>query len=412
MNQYNSYSLFNENEKAEKNIIIGYFPNDNDYYNEDDNNTKLNKLIRKKTFDNFINKTQKIIGLLDNCYYIRDLNKDENEINNILNEGTVIAISKTKGINIFKGYKDIYNDILKENEENYENYYDDRIKDIGERYSKFLNDKIKDFYIEITESKYASKLKAFIKRNVIFFVYKNIKEKKEYINQISSLIAITKNDKYPLFDYVIFKYGCDLYQISSYFDSNGIYYADKKLTKFSKQIDLNIIIEMINTQNNYEYNEKNLEELMKANNNTNISNNINIDTNNNTENKNNNNNKYIDKNDKIKEKLYYEKIKERIIEHQLKNYLNNRPKKKMFDSKKIKSKIFFIICLIGYSIFIKNIILGKSIFNIFNECINCLNEFCCLEEDEEDLDIEQKKIQIKNKKIDDINDEKPKIVKI
>ena len=410
LNQNDNYSLFNENEKTEKNIIIGYFPNDNDYYNEDDNNTHFNKLIRKKAFDNFINKTQKIISLLDNCYYIRDLNNDENEINNILNEGTVIAISKTKGINIFKGYNDIY----KDNEENNENYYNDRIKDIGERYSKFLNDKIKDFYIEITESKMASKLKAYIKRNVIFFVYKNIKEKNEYINQISSLIAITKNDKYPLFDYVLFKYGCDLYQISGYFDSNGIYYADKKLSKFSKQIDLNIIIEMINTQNNYEYNEKNLEELMKTINNTNISNNTNID-NNNIDNKNQSNNKYDKKNERIKEKLYYEKIKERIIEHQLKTYLNNIPKKKMFDSKKIKSIIFFIICLIGYSFgfdyFYKRYYPGKSIFNIFSECFNCLNSICCFDEDEEDFEIEQRKIQIKNKKIDDINDENPKIVK-
>ena len=49
--------------------------------------------------------------------------------------------------------------------------------------------KIKDYYIEIIDSRMASKLKTFVKRNVIFFVYKNENEKKEYINQILSLIT-------------------------------------------------------------------------------------------------------------------------------------------------------------------------------------------------------------------------------
>ena len=403
-NQNNNSLLFNENEKTNQNLIIGYFPDDNTYYSEDDNAKKLNKLIRKKTFDNFLNKTQKKISLIDNCYYIRELSNDEN--NNILDEGSVLTISKTKGINIFKGYNYIFMD----NEENDENYYDERINDIGYAYSKFLNDKIKDYYIEITDSRMASKLKTFVKRNVIFFVYKNENEKKEYINQILSLIAITKNDKYPLFDYVLFKYGCDVYRISYYFQSSGIYYSDKNMTKISKPIDLNIIIDMINTQNTYEYNEKNLEEIMKMNNSniTNNTNNTNINNNNKTENK---NNKYIIKN----EKIYYEKIKDRIIEHHLKTYLKNIPEEKMFNANTVKSILFFLICLIGYSLgfdyFYKKMYPGKSIFNIFNECIDCINLLCCYDEDDEEYDIEQKKIQVKNKKIDDINEERPKLVK-
>ena len=55
---------------------------------------------------------------------------------------------------------------------------------------------------------------------------------------------------------------------------------------------------------------------------------------------------------------------------------------------------------------------GKSIFNIFNECIDCINLLCCYDEDDEEYDIEQKKIQVKYKKIDDINEERPKLVKI
>ena len=400
-NKNNNNSLFYQNEK-ESNIIIGFFPNENDFYNEDENdNKKIKKFIRKKTFENFLNKTQKIISLIDNCYFIRDYdNSNSNNSDEIfLKEGTIISLSKSKGINIFKGYQDIFMD----NEEQNEEYYDYRINYIGISYSKFINNKIKEDYIEITDSKMATKLKTFIKRNVIFFVYRNEQEKKNYINQISSLKAMTKNDNYPLFDYVLFKYGSDIVRLSYYFKSSGIYFSDKNLSKISKQIDLSIIIDMINTQNNYEYNEKNLEKIM--NNNTNITNN------------NNSNNKYIiDINERKKERLYYEKIKERIIENQLQTYLDNIPEETMFSSKNIKSAIFFIICLIGYSLgfdyFYKKKHPGKSIFNIFNECIDCLNLIFCFDEDEEDLDIEQKKIQVKNKKRDDINEEKPKLVKV
>jgi hypothetical protein len=319
----------------------------------------------------------------------------------MLNEGTIIAISKAKGINIFKGYEDLFLD----NEETNEKYYEDRINDTGENYIKFLYEKIKDDYIEVTDSRMDSKLVSFIKRNVVFFVYKYENERKEYINQISSLIAMTKNDKFPLFDYVLFKYGCDIYRISYYFKSSGIYYSDKKLTRISRPINLNIIIEMINTQNNYEYNEKHLEEIMNLNSNN---------TNNNTINKTTDNNKYMDKEKLKKEELYYETIKKKIIENQLETYLNDIPEEKMFSWENIKCAIFFLICLIGYSFafdyLYKKYYPGKSIFNIFNECIDCLNLIFC--DDDEEIGIEEKQIKIKNKKIDDINEEKPKYIKV
>ena len=390
------------NHKLEEKLIISYFPNDIDFYDEDENdNKKINQLIRKKAFDTFLNKTHQIISLIDNCYYIRDINKNDNN-NTMLNEGTIIAISKAKGINIFKGYEDLFLD----NEETNEKYYEDRINDTGENYIKFLYEKIKDDYIEVTDSRMDSKLVSFIKRNVVFFVYKYENERKEYINQISSLIAMTKNDKYPLFDYVLFKYGCDIYRISYYFKSSGIYYSDKKLTRISRPNNLNIIIEMINTQNNYEYNEKHLEEIMNLNSNN---------TNNNTINKTTDNNKYMDKEKLKKEELYYETIKKKIIENQLETYLNDIPEEKMFSWENIKSAIFFLICLIGYSFafdyLYKKYYPGKSIFNIFNEFIDCLNLIFCYDDDEE-IDIEEKQIKIKNKKIDDINEEKPKYIKV
>ena len=412
INQKNSSMLYDK-DKIDRNYIIGYFPNDNDFYNEDENNNiKINKLIRKKTFDNFILKTEEIIGLLDNCYYVRDLNDDNK---NLLNEGKIIAFSNTKGINIFTGYQDIFLD----NDEKDENYYNERINDTGEIYSKFLNDKIKGYYIDITDSKMASKLKAFVKRNVIFFVYKNEEEKKNYIDQISSLIAITKNDKYPLFDYVLFKYGCNIYKISYYFKTNGIYYSDKSMNKISKRIDLDIIIEMINTQNNYEYNENNLKELMKTNNtksNDKHNNNTNkINETNNHNNNTNNKNKYIDKDEQKKQELYYEKIKEKIIEHQLNKYLSNIPEERLFSLSNIKSILFFIICLIGYSFvfdhFYKKYNDGRSIFKIFDDFIDCLKLLFC-DDDDEEIDLEQQQIKVKNKKIDDINEVKPKYVKV
>ena len=394
-NQNNNNSIL-YNHKLEEKLIISYFPNENDFYDEDENdNKKINQLIPKKAFDTFLNKTHQIISLIDNCYYIRDINKNDN--NTMLNEGTIIAISKAKGINIFKGYEDLFLD----NEETNEKYYEDRINDIGENYIKFLYEKIKDDYIEVTDSRMDSKLVSFIKRNVVFFVYKYENERKEYINQISSLIAMTKNDKYPLFDYVLFKYGCDIYRISYYFKSSGIYYSDKKLTRISRPINLNIIIEMINTQNNYEFNEKHLEVIMNFNSN-------------NTNNKTTDNNKYMDKEKLKKEELYYETIKKKIIENQLETYLNDIPEEKMFSWENIKSAIFFLICLIGYSFafdyLYKKYYPGKSIFNIFNECIDCLNLIFC--DDDEEIGIEEKQIKIKNKKIDDINEEKPKYIKV
>ena len=413
----------NEKENIEQNYIIGYFPNDNIFYNEDDNiHNKITKLIRKKTFDNYISKTLKIKSLIDNCYYIRDLNIDENNNDNdnnnenILKEGTVITFSKTRGINIFTGYQDIYIEDLERDEK----YYKDRIKSIGDIYSKFLNEKIREHYIDITNSKMASKLRAYIKRNVLFFVYKYEEEKKLYINQISSLIAMTKNDKYPLFDYVLFKYGCDIYKISYFFKSVGIYYADKNFDKISKPIDLDIIIEMINTQNSYEYNEKHLEEIMNQNktDNTTDTNDTN-DTNDITSMDNltdNINNKFINKDEQKKIDLYYEKIKDQIFQHQFEEYLKNIPEEKFFSIKNFKKLLFFLICIIaysfGYDYFYKKCHPGKSIFNIFSECKECFLLIFCYEEDDEEMDIEQRKIQVTNKKIDDINEEKPKMYKV
>ena len=391
--------LFDEYKNSINNSIIAFFPDVNTFsqVEKNENITKINKLIRKKALDNFINKTQKIISLIDNCYYIKDI-KNNNENSNFLNEGVVITISKTKGINVFKGYQEIFMD----NEEQDEKYYDDKIAEIGEIFSKFLIDKIKDYYIEITESKMGSKLRAFIKRNCIFFVYKNEKEKKEYISQINSLIAMTKNDKYPLFDYILYKYNCDLFRISYHFKSAGIYYADKKLTKFSKPIDLHIVIEMINTHNKFQYSEKRLREIININD-TNKIKTSEIS------------NKYIDKNEAKKQKLYYDKIKEKIIENQLKNYFDDTPQDNWFGWNSVKSILFFFICIIGYSFgfdyFYKKVYPGKSIFNFFKECMIYL-DLCDDYDDEEDISIEEKQIQIKNKKRDDINDEGTKLVKV
>ena len=157
---------------------------------------------------------------------------------------------------------------------------------------------------------------------------------------------------------------------------------------------------MINTHNNYEYNEKSLKEVININDTNKIKDN-------------NTSNKYIDKNEEKKQKLYYEKIKEKIIENRLKNYLDNNPEEEGFGWENIKSIFFFIMCLVGYSFgfdfFYKKIYPGKSIFNAFKECMDFLDLNC---DDEEDESIEEKQIQVKNKKRDDINDVAPKLVKV
>ena len=329
----------------------------------------------------------------------------------MIKEGTVITFSKTRGINVFTGYQDIYIDDLEQEEK----YYENRIENIGEIYSKFLNEKMREHYIDITNSKMSSKLRAYLKRNVIFFVYKYEEEKKQYIKQISSLIAMTKNDKYPLFDYVLFKHGCDIYKISYFFKSVGIYYADKNFDKISKPIDLDIIIEMINKHNSYEYNEKNLKEIMKqtkANGTNNENDNI-TSMDNMTDNI---NNKFISKEEQKKIDLYYEKIKEQIFQHQLETYLKSIPEEKFLSLKNFKTFLFFLICLIGYSYgydyFYKKYHPGQSIFNVFRECRECFRLIFCFDEDDEETEIEQRKIQVINKKRDDIDEAKPKMFKV
>ena len=159
---------------------------------------------------------------------------------------------------------------------------------------------------------------------------------------------------------------------------------------------------MINTHNKYQYSEKRLREMISINDSNKIkTSEI--------------SNKYIDKNEAKKQKLYYDKIKEKIIENQLKNYFEDTPQDKWFGWNSVKSILFFFICIIGYSFgfdyFYKMVYPGKSIFNIFKECMIYL-DLCDDYNDEEDITIEEKQIQIKNKKRGDINDEGTKLVKV
>ena len=264
-------------------------------------------------------------------------------------------------------------------------------------YQKFLNNKIIDYYIDITDSKMANQLRLFIKRNVLLFVYKNEEQKNNFKKQINILFGMTKNEKYPLFDFVLFKYGCNLYSLSYYIKDSGIYFVDKNLNKISKKIDLDIIINLINTQNEYEfnpeedYNEEKIE--------TNITNGT------------------INKTKEIREEKneenYYENIRKNIIDKQLKNYLDNQKEEESFDYNHINSVICFIICLIMYS-FIFDFIYqrlypGKSIFHIFNDCIYFIKIGICDNDDDDNIEIEQ--VNIKNK-IKIINDEEKNIIRV
>ena len=349
LNKINS-ELKEKEEKYEQNYIIGYFPNENIISNRQ-GNYELEKLIIEKSFDSFLNNTNQIISLIDNCYYIRNLNNNEKNQDTLgeFEEGTVLVFSENKGMNKFIEYQNIFSS----NQDQDKEYYNKRIKDIGELYKKFLNEKIIDHYIDITDSKMANKLKMFVKRNVLLFVYKNDKEKNDFIKKINLLIGITKNDKYPLFDYVLFKFGCNLYS----------------LNKISKQIDLNVIINMINTQNDYEYNP---EEILKE---------EKINIKNNTDNKTNN------ISEQNKEETYYEKLRENIIEKQLMNYLNNKKNDSLIYYKQANSVTCFLICLIFYTFIFDTVYQifspGKSIFHIFNDCILFIKvSFCDYNEED------------------------------
>ena len=387
--------LKENNEKYEQNYILGYFPNENSILNKEENND-IQKLIIKKAFENFINNTNQILSLVDNCYYIRNINKEGKPQSNFgeLSEGTVIAFSENKGINIFSEYQNIF----LYNKEQGEEYYIKRIKDAGELYKKFLNEKIIDYYIDITDSKMAIKLKMFVKRNVLLFVYKDEERKNDYIRKINILIGITKNERYPLFDYVLFKYGCNLYSLSYHIREEGIYYVDKDLNKISKKIDLSLIINMIETQNDYEYNPEDVleeENINMTNSTNNITNNI---------------------PEKNNEETYYEKLRENIIEKQLINYLNSKKDESLLDLQKLNSVICFLICLIFYSLIFDLIYQflspGKSIFHIFNDCILCVKEVFCDYEEEDFNNSLFKEVKKKEIKIEDNNDEASQIIKI
>ena len=391
--------LKEKGEKYEQNYILGYFPNENIILNKEGNHD-IQKIIIEKTFESFINNTNQIMSLIDNCYYIRNLNNDNKNAESIgsLKEGTVILFSENKGINKFPEYQNIFNS----NQDQEKEYYINRIKDIGELFKKFLNEKIIDYYIDITDSKMANKLKMFIKRNVLLFVYKNEEQKKDFIRKINILIGMTKNDKYPLFDFVLFKYGCNLYSLSYHIKETGIYYVDKDLNKISNKIDLSIIIGMINTQNEYEYNPEDvLNEEKKEISNTTDNTTKNIQEQN-------------------KEETYYEKLRENIIEKQLMNYLNNKKNEELLDIKQVNSVVCFFMCLIFYSLifdFIYQIFSpGKSILHIFNDCIHFIKvSFCDFEDDEDDINSRQFKERNKKVieiKIEDDNDESSHIIKV
>ena len=393
LNKINS-DLKENDEKKDHNFILGYFPNENIIMNKE-GNQQIQKLIIKNAFENFINNTNQILSLVDNCYYIRNFNNEEDQdLDDEMIEGTVILFSENKGINKFTEYHNFFIDNQEENED----YYNKRIKDIGILYQKFLNNKIIDYYIDITDSKMANQLRLFIKRNVLLFVYKNEEQKNNFKKQISILFGMTKNEKYPLFDFVLFKYGCNLYSLSYYIKDSGIYFVDKNLNKISKKIDLDIIINLINTQNEYEfnpeedYNEEKIE--------TNI--------------KNGTINKTKDIHEEKNEENYYENIRKNIIDKQLKNYLDNQKEEESFDYNHINSVICFIICLIMYS-FIFDFIYqrlypGKSIFHIFNDCIYFIKIGIC-DNDDDDDNIEIEQVNIKNK-IKIINDEEKNIIRV
>ena len=384
-------------EKYEQNYIFGYFPKEIIIQNQEENQD-MQKLISEKSFQNFINNTHQIISLIDNCYYIRNLNNKEqiSQYFGEFEEGTILTFSENKGINKFTEYRNL----LVSNKDEDNSYYNNRIKDIGELYKKFLKEKIIDYYIDITDSKMANKLKMFAKRNILLFVYNNEQEKNDFIKKINILIGMTKNEKYPLFDYVLFKYGCNLFTLSYYIRDIGIYYVDKDLNKISKKIDLNLVISMINTQNEYEY----IPDI--------ISDEEKMDMKNQTENKTNN------ISEQNKEENYYEKLRENIIEKQLINYLNNKKNEDLIDLKKSISVVFFLLILIIYTLlfdFIYRIFYPeKSVFHIFNDFIVCLKIACCDYEEEDDID--NSLFKEKNKKeikiYDDNDENSPHIIKI
>ena len=371
------YFINLNNEKSEKNYILGYFP-DEDIISNDKENSDIKKLIIKESFNNFINNTNQMISHMDNCYYIRNLNRiNENKEENLfegLSEGTIIIFSENKGLNIFNEYNNIFISNLDQNK----SYYEKRIKDIGDLYLKFLTEKILDYYIDITDSKMVSKLTMFVKRSILLFVYKNDEEKNEFKRKINIIIGYTKNEKYPLFDYVLFKYGTNLYTLSYYIEESGIYYIDKDFRKVSKKIDLDVIINMIKAQNEYEYNP---EELSKTNDESDI--------------KNNTNNSSDELKEKQNEESFYDKIRDEIIEKQLINYLNRKNEEALINPRKLNSAYCFILCLIIYSLAFnyinQKLFHGQSIFCIFNDCIYFIKLAIC-DYDEEELNIKGNKL--------------------
>ena len=159
------------------------------------------------------------------------------------------------------------------------------------------------------------------------------------------------------------------------------YYIDKNFKKISNKIDLDVIINMIKTQNEYEYNPEDLSKTDEENdkvNNTNI-------TNTNTD----------EFKEKQNEESFYDKIRDDIIEKQLINYLNRKNEEALINPRKLNSAYCFILCLIIYSLAFnyinQKLFHGTSIFSFFNDCINLIKVAIC-DYDEEDLNVKGNKL--------------------
>ena len=157
--------------------------------------------------DNYVNITKNYLDYIDKCYY--SINNDQEENNLIISE------NKQRGKNIFNEYKSgIINETINDN------------------YITFIINKVRNIYDEIIEQTNMYLLE-YQDRDILIFSYKTESEREEFLKKILELDIFCNKNKTRLFNFILLKYDTvysGKYKLNEY----GIFLSNKNLDQIKK----------------------------------------------------------------------------------------------------------------------------------------------------------------------------------
>ena len=157
--------------------------------------------------DNYVNITKNFLDYIDKCYY--SINNDQEENNLIISE------NKQRGKNIFNEYKSgIINETINDN------------------YITFIINKVRNIYDEIIVQTNMYLLE-YQDRDILIFSYKTESEREEFLKKILELDIFCNKNKTRLFNFILLKYDTvysGKYKLNEY----GIFLSNKNLDQIKK----------------------------------------------------------------------------------------------------------------------------------------------------------------------------------